>query len=116
VTFSEILSPLLETPRAVAAAFFDPQGQAIAWVGDRSAIEILGTYHSVWLAELVRSAEACGLGELRELAIDFGERRAVSAVVSGQYYVVVVFKRDGVPAMGRNALAEACRRLAAEIS
>lgn len=113
--FSAILSPLLRTPGAVAAAFFDPQGQAIAEVGDRSAIEVLGTYHSVWLAELVRSSEANGLGELRELAIDFAGRRAASALVSGRYYVVVVFARDGVPAAGRTALAEACRRLAAEI-
>jgi hypothetical protein len=113
--FSEILSPLLRTPGAVAAAFFDPQGQVIAEVGDRPAIEILGTYHSVWLADLARSSEASGLGELRELAIDFGERRAVAALVPGRYYVVVVFSRDGIPAMGRLALAEACRRLSAEI-
>jgi roadblock/LC7 domain-containing protein len=114
--FSEILSPLLRTPGAVAAAFFDPQGQSIAEVGDRSAIEILGAYHSVWLADLVRSSEASGLGELRELAIDFSGLRTASALVSGRYYVVVVFTRDGIPTMGRNALAEACRRLAAEIA
>lgn len=114
--FSKILTPLLEAPGAVAAAFFDPQGQVIAQVGDRSAIEILGTYHSVWIAELVRSAEASGLGALRELAIDFGGRRADAALVSGRYYVVVVFTRDGIPATGRNALAEACRRLEVEIA
>ncbi len=114
--FSEILSRLLETPGTVAAAFFDPQGQVIAQVGDRSAIEVLGTYHSVWLSELIRSAEASGLGALRELAIDFGGRRAASAVVSGRYYVIVVFSPDGIPATGRNALAEASRRLAVEIA
>ena len=114
--FAQILSPLLETPGAMAAAFFDPQGQAIAEVGDRSAIEILGTYHSVWLNELVRSAAGGGLGALRELAIDFGERRTVSALVSERYYVVVVFTPGGLPVAGRAALTEACRRLEAEIS
>ncbi len=114
--FAEILSPLLGTPGAVAAAFYDRQGQAIAEVGDRAAIEILGTYHSVWFTDLVRAAATGGLGELRELTIDFGERRAVSALVSGRYYVVVVFAPDGLPATGRAALAEACRRLEIEVA
>jgi hypothetical protein len=114
--FSQILSPLLEAPGALAAAFFDPQGQVIAEVGDRSAIEVLGTYYSVWFAELSRAAEAGGLGELRELAIDFGDRRAVSAVVADRYYVVAVFPKEAFPAAGRDALAEASRLLAAEVA
>ena len=113
--FHQILTPLLETPGAVAAAFFDPQGQVIAEVGEPSAVEVLGAYHSVWFGELARVAESGGLGDLRELAVDFGDRRAVSARVGDRYYVVTIFEREAIPAGGKAALAEACRRLAAEV-
>jgi hypothetical protein len=114
--FSTILAPLLETPGAVAAAFYDPQGQAIADAGDRGAVEVLGTYHSVWFGELTRAAESSGLGGLREVAIDFGERRVVSTLVAEGYYLVVVFERHAIPARGREAFVEASRRLAAEVA
>ena len=94
----------------------DPQGQAIADVGDRGAVEVLGTYHSVWFGELSRAAESSALGGLRQLAIDFGERRTVSALVADGYYLVVVYERDAIPAGGKAALAEARRRLAAEVA
>jgi hypothetical protein len=113
--FSEILRPLLETPGALAAAFFDPQGQVIAEVGDRAAVEVLGTYQSVWLAELGRGAEASGLGVIRELAIDFEGRRTVATVIGNRYYVVAVFGPDGVPAAGIRRLTEVRDRLAVEI-
>jgi predicted regulator of Ras-like GTPase activity (Roadblock/LC7/MglB family) len=78
-------------------------------------VEVLGTYHSVWFGELARVADSSGLGELRELAIDFGDRRAVSARVGDRYYVVTVFESQAITGGGKAALAEACRRLTAEV-
>ncbi len=113
--FSQILQPLLAAPGALAAAFFDPQGQPIAQVGNRAAVEVLGAYQSVWISQLSSAFSRSGLGAVSELSVEFAGKRTLSALVRDRYYVVVVFERDGVPALARARLQEVRDRLAPEI-
>jgi len=115
LNFSDLLQPLLTVPGAVAAAFYDPQGQSIAEAGDRGAVEALGAYHSIWLSTLEEASSRSGLGPVQELAIDFTGRRALTVTVGGRYYLVVVFEPQAVPSLVRPEIAQVRDRLAAEI-
>lgn len=115
MSFDEVLAPFLDVPGAVCAAFLDPQGEAIASAGDASWLETIGAFHSVWLGELSRIAGRSGLGALRELALDFEERRVLAAEVKDGYFLLLVFDAAGLVARARARLGEARGRLAAEI-
>ena len=115
MSFDEVLSRFLEAPGAVAAAFLDPQGQAIAQAGAGDALELLAAYQSVWLAEMARASRRAGLGELSELSLDFRDRRLVSAGVKDGYFVLVLLAPDGLVSRVRARLDDARRTLAQEI-
>lgn len=115
MSFEEPLRRFLAVPGALGAAFLDPQGETIAQVGNPEAVELLGAYQSVWLAELSRAARRSGLGELLELAIDLTERRIVSTEVKDGYFVLVVLEPRGLLAPVRARLEDVRRSLAAEI-
>ena len=115
MNFADLLQPLLTVPGAVAAAFYDPQGQSIAEAGDHEAVEALGAYHSIWLSALEETSSRSGLGPVEELAIDFAGRRALTATVGGRYYLVVVFDPWAQVSLVRPRIALVRDRLAAEI-
>lgn len=115
MTFDEILRPVLDAPGARAAAFLDPQGQQIASVGDRTHVETLGAYHSVWTTELARAADGGGLGEVKGVDFGFEAGRVVATPVKDGYFVLALFEPGGVPSVARPALAAARELLAAEI-
>lgn len=116
MTLSETLEPLLAAPGALAAAFVDPQGQTIAHVGDAGVLEVLSAYQSVWLVELRGAAERAGLGEMREVSLDFASRRVLAGEVGDGYFVLVVFDRTGVPSLARVNLPTVRERLRTEIT
>ena len=113
--FEEILEDLLQAPGCQAAAFMDPQGQTIARAGEDDALETLGAYQSVWMAELARVASRTELRGLHEVEYDFESRRCLLRTVGGGYFVLVVLSRDGVPSLVRGKLERAGTLLAAEV-
>lgn len=115
MSFTDDLQPVLGAPGARAVAFLDPQGEEVACVGDRSLLEVLGAYQSVWTAELARAAMGGGLGEVREVDFEFEAGRVVATPVKDGYFVLALFGRDGVPSLARPFLAAARERLAVEM-
>lgn len=115
MSFVDVLDGLMAAPGAQAAAFLDPQGETIAEVGTATAVETLGAYESVWLAELGRVAERSGLGELKDLALEFEGGRFFSANVKDGYFLLVLFDATGVVSAARARLDEVREKLAAEI-
>ncbi len=115
MSFEDVLRPLLAAPGAQAVAFLDPQGEAIAVLGDHALLETIGAYQSVWTAELARAATGGGLGEVAEVDFDFEAARVIATPVRDGYFVLALFGRDGVPSVARPYLAAARTRLAAEI-
>lgn len=115
MSFEDVLRPVLDAPGAQAVAFLDPQGQSVAGLGDHDLLETLGAYQSVWAQELSRAAEGGGLGGVLEFDFDFEGGRVLSAPVRDGYFILVLFRRDGMPSVVRPALSAARERLAAEI-
>lgn len=115
MTFVDVLQPVLGAPEARAVAFLDPQGEEISCVGDRSLLEALGAYQSVWTADLARAAMGGGLGEVREVDFEFEAGRVLATPVKDGYFVLTLFGKGGVPSVARPLLAAARERLAAEI-
>lgn len=115
MNLEDALLPVLAAPGARAVAFLDPQGQEIASVGDRTLLETLGAYHSVWTTELGRAAAEGGLGEVAEVDFDFEAGRVLATPLKDGYFVLALFGREGVPSLARRALAAAREQLAAEI-
>lgn len=115
MNLADTLAPLLEAPGATAAAFLDPQGQAIAQVGDPEAVERLGAYQSVWMSDIRRAVAPGGLGDVTEVDLDFESGRILASMVREGYFVLVVFGPDGVPALARPKLTSVRRVLAAEV-
>ena len=115
MSFEDVLRPVLAAPGAQAVAFLDPQGEAIASLGDHALLETIGAYQSVWTTELARAAMGGGLGEVTEVDFDFDAGRVLATAVRDGYFVLALFGRDGVPSAARPYLATARTRLAAEI-
>jgi predicted regulator of Ras-like GTPase activity (Roadblock/LC7/MglB family) len=115
MSFEEVLSSLASAPGAIGAAFVDPQGQTVARAGDPLATDVLGALQSVWLGELGRASERAGLGEIRDLSLDFEDRHVLSAQVKDGYFLLVVFASQGLPSIARARLDDARERLAREI-
>lgn len=115
MSFTEVLNPVLGAPEARAAAFLDPQGEEIACVGDRTLLEVLGAYQSVWMSDLARAAMGGGLGEVHEVDFEFEAGRVVATPVKDGYFVLTLFGKGGVPSVARPYLAAVRERLAAEI-
>ena len=115
MSFSGILSSLLDVPGALGAAFIDPQGQTVAQLGSPEATEVLGAYQSVWLGELGRVAERSGLGAVSDLSLDFEGKRVLSAQVKAGYFLLVVFDPTGLSTLARARLETIRESLAAEV-
>jgi predicted regulator of Ras-like GTPase activity (Roadblock/LC7/MglB family) len=115
LSFPDVLRSLVAAPGALGAAFLDPHGQPIAVTGEREALETIAAYQSVWLGELGRAAERAGLGELRDVTMEFHDARMLAAEVKHGYFLLVVVDRSGVLAPTRARLQEARAALSAEI-
>lgn len=116
MSFEDVLSSLASAPGAIGAAFVDSQGQTVARAGDPAATDVLGALQSVWLSELGRASVRAGLGEVRDLSLDFEDRHVLSAHVKDGYFVLVVFSAQGLPSIARARLDEAREQLAREMS
>ena len=115
MSFHDVLGALASAPGARGAAFLDPQGQLVACAGDEDSMETMGAYQSVWLGELGRAAERSGLGELRDVTMDFAGARVLAAAVKDGYFLVVLLERGGLLAPARARLDGARAALSAEI-
>jgi len=115
VSFEDVLETLASAPGAIGAAFVDPQGQTVARAGDPAATDVLCALQSVWLGELGRASARAGLGDVRDLSLDFEDRHVLSAQVKDGYFLLVVFSANGLPSIARARLDEARDRLAREI-
>lgn len=115
MSFQDVLRPVLDAPGARAVAFLDPQGEAVASLGDHALLETIGAYQSVWTTELSRAAAGGGLGEVTEVDFEFEAGRVLATAIRDGYFVLVLFSRDGIPSVARPFLEAARRSLAAEI-
>ena len=118
--FNYLLTNLLaDVPGALGAIFLDGEGEAIEWVtrhGEPYEIKVEGAFHSIFKRRFAGPIEAMGGGPLRAYEIRGARLTALTRVLPGGYYVVLVIEA-GVPvARARFRLERVARILEREVS
>ncbi len=118
--FNYLLTNLLaDVPGALGAIFLDDEGEAIEWVtrhGEPYEIKVEGAFHSIFKRRLAGPVQAMGGGAMVAYEIQGRRLAALTRVLPGGYYVVLVVER-GVPlARARYRLERVARILEREVS
>ncbi len=117
--FNYLLTNLLaDVPGALGAIFLDGEGEAIEWVtrhGEPYEIKVEGAFHSIFKRRLAGPVEAMGGGPLRAYEIQGQRLTALTRVLSGGYYVVLVLERGVPQGRARYRLERVARILDREI-
>ncbi len=116
MSFEDVLSPVLGIPGVLAAAFLDPDGEAVAIAGDKSMIGVLGAYQSIWLGELSKVSNGAQLGDLTEVSIEFAERKVIVVKVMEGYFLLILLSPGGAASIVRTWIPQLRRELAFEMS
>ncbi len=118
--FNYLLTNLLaDVPEALGAVFLDDEGEAIEWVtqhGKPYEVKVEGAFHSVFKRRLGTPMESAGAGSLRAYELAGEHLIALTRVLSGGYYVVLVAERGGLLARARYHLERVARILEREVS
>ena len=116
----QILDDLVHgAPGATAAILADWEGEAVVisaanGVSDYD-IKVIGAHYGV-LLNLVRDLnQRMGLGDAGELTYLQEQFHVVVTTINNEYYLVLTFKPESLPARARPAVKKAIRELAPEI-
>ena len=118
--FNYLLTNLLvDVPAAVGAIFLDDEGETIECVtrhGDPYELKVEGAYHSIFKRKITEAASGLGPGHTTCYSLVGHRLTALTQVLPGGYYVVLVLGRAGPEALARFHLQRAARVLAREIA
>jgi hypothetical protein len=83
-----------------AAILLDHEGETVVAAhrrGDSENHRVLGAYQGIYLRDLSRAFERCGLSDISAFTMDAGESRIFTRLVKDGYYLVLLASRE-VPA------------------
>lgn len=118
--FNYLLTNLLvDVPAAVGAIFLDEEGEAVEWVtrhGDPFELKLEGAYHSIFRRRLETLSATLGSGALMSYALAGEKLTALTRVLPGGYYVVLVIDNGGPQAPATHYLERTAHILARELA
>jgi len=110
---------LVEVPGAVGAIFLDEDGEAVEWVTGRDRdpydLKVEGAFHAIMQRQVGRVSEATGGGQVELYMVEGSETVTLTQLLPGGYYVVLVMRRTGSPAVAGHHLRRAARTIAREL-
>ncbi len=116
--FNYLLTNLLvDVPSALGAIFVDAEGEAIDWVsrqGDPFGLKVEGAYHTIFDRELAGISDRLA-GEVFAYTVAGKELSALTHVLPGNYYVVLVIERGSLHAVAMYHLERAAQVLSREL-
>lgn len=119
--FHYLLSNLLaDVPGAVGAIVLDDEGEAVEWVSrnthDPYDLKVEGAYHSVFKRQLSDASQATISGRLCSYVLAGHELVTLTRLLPHGYYVLLVMRRSGSPAVAGYHLRRVARAMARELS
>ena len=110
---------LVEVPEAVGAIFLDPEGEAVEWVSqqvrDPYDLKVEGAYHSIFKRQLHEAAVASRCGPLLFYIFAGRDLVTLTRVLPDGYYVLIVVRRSGSPALATYHLRRVAVAIAREL-
>jgi hypothetical protein len=118
--FQYLLADLIGVvPNAVGAILLDDQGEAVEWVSQRSRdpydLKVEGAYHSIFKRQLDEITSRWDSGPLESYIFEGKELVTLTQLLPDGYYVLLVVRRSGSPALAYHHLRRIARSLALEI-
>jgi hypothetical protein len=118
--FNYLLTNLLvDVPAAVGAIFLDEEGEAVEWVtrhGDPFELKLEGAYHAIFRRRLEACTGVLASGSLESYTLAGERLTALTRVLPGGYYVVLVIDNGGSRARASYHLERTGRILARELA
>ncbi len=118
--FNYLLTNLLvDVPSALGAIFVDAEGEAIDWVsrqGDPFGLKVAGAYHTIFDRKLTHIAERLAVGAVYAYTVAGKDLSALTHVLPGNYYVVLVIERGSLHAVAMYHLRRAAQVLTRELA
>jgi predicted regulator of Ras-like GTPase activity (Roadblock/LC7/MglB family) len=120
VPFQYLLTNLVvDVPGAHGAIFVDPEGEAVDFVARRTTpyeLKLEGAYHGIFLRRAGQLARLVSGGDLLHVAIRGRKMQAMSLVLAGGYYLVLVMEPGSPRAVAAAAMQRTAEALNQEIS
>ena len=118
--FQYLLSNLLaDVPGAVGAIVLDEEGETVEWVSrdsrDPYELKVEGAYHSIFKRQLADASEATTSGRLRSYTFTGHDLVTLTWLLPHGYYVLLVMRRGGSPAVASYHLRRVARALELEL-
>jgi hypothetical protein len=119
--FSYLLTNLLvEVPGAVGAIFLDAEGESVEWVSqhhrDPYDLKVEGAYHSIFKRQLEEATASSASGSLCSYIFSGRNFVTLTQLLPDGYYVLLVVRRTGLPALAHHHLRRVARTIAEELS
>ncbi len=110
---------MVEVPGAVGAIFLDPEGEAVEWVSQQARdpydLKVEGAYHSIFKRQLNEVTLATRCGPLRSYIFAGRDLVTLTRLLPDGYYVLLVVRRSGSPALATYHLRRVADAIAREL-
>lgn len=118
--FQYLLTNLLvEVPDAIGAIFLDDEGEAVEWVSqhdrDPYDLKVEGAYHSIFKRQLEEASNATSSGALQSYIFAGRDLVTLTQVLPDGYYVLLVVRQGGSPALADYHLRRVAEAIAREL-
>jgi hypothetical protein len=118
--FQYLLTNLLaDVPGAVGAIMLDEEGEAVEWVSrntrDPYDLKVEGAYHSIFKRQLDDASRAATTGRVCSYVLAGHELVTLTRLLPHGYYVLLVMRRSGSPAVANYHLRRVAHALACEL-
>jgi len=118
--FQYLLADLIGVvPDAVGAILLDDEGEAVEWVAQRSRdpydLKVEGAYHSIFKRQLEEITENWDSGPLESYMFVGRDLVTLTQLLPEGYYVLLVVRRSGSPALAYHHLRRIARSLSTEL-
>jgi hypothetical protein len=115
-----LMNLLVEVPEAVGAIFLDAEGEAVEWVSQRHRdpydLKVEGAYHSIFKRQLEEATAATEAGALESYIFSGRDLVTLTQLLPDGYYVLLVVRRNGSPALASHHLRRVAQAIAQELS
>lgn len=118
--FNYLLTNLLvDVPTAVGAIFLDDEGETVDFVtrfDDTYGLKVEGAYHSIFKRLVEEALQTLPFGHLMSYSVVNEDLVALTHLLPGGYYVVLVLERTGSQAQALYHLRRTASILARELA